>query len=178
MPDRVVSGNHIVLLGLMGSGKTTIGSRLAAQLDRPLIDSDDLVRSTMGRTASQIVAADGLAALHEIEAKVLLDSLDRQDGAVIAAAASVVESPDCRRALANHTCLWFDADAATLATRQMRADHRRPLGDPPEELAELKRRRHPLYAELAAIRIDTAATGRDEALAVALEAAGSRSHPT
>jgi len=175
MPDTASPepGQHIVLLGLMGSGKTTIGVRLAANLNRPLIDSDDVVRSMTGRAAAQLVADDGVAALHALEAKILIDSLNRQDPAVIAAAASVIESPECRAALANHTCLWFDADAATLAARQKRAAHRRPFGDPPAALAELKRRRDPRYAQLAVRRIDTAAIDPDGALAAALEALGS-----
>ena len=164
---------HIVLLGMMGSGKTTIGTRLATQLERPFIDSDDVLRSTTGREAARIARENGVEALHAIEAELLLESLGATRPAVIAAAASVVESEPCRRSLAHHTCVWFDADAATLTGRQPRADHRRELANTEEALGALKHRRDPFYGELACVRIDTAATDADGALAAALEATAS-----
>jgi len=172
MPDPAVPGKHIVLLGLMGSGKTTIGAGLAEHLRLLFIDSDDVLRSSTGRNAAEIGADDGVDALHAIEAETLLSCLGRHGSSVIAAAASVIESPECRAALADHTCLWFDADAATLAVRQKRAGHRRELDDTEAELAALKRRRDPFYAALALVRIDTAATDPDGALTAALEASG------
>lgn len=161
----------------MGAGKSTIGVLLAEHLDQPFYDSDDLLAKATGRTAAQIADDEGLAALHAIEARVVLEALDRQEPAVIAVAASVVEDKAVRAVLARHTCLWFDADAATLAARQERGDHRRSLGDPSAALGELKRHRDPVYAELALVRIDTAITDPDAALAAALGAAGSRSRP-
>jgi shikimate kinase len=168
-----VPGKHIVLLGMIGVGKTTIGAGLAAHLDLPFIDSDDVLRPSTGRNAAEIAADDGVDALHAIEGETLLSCLGRHGSSVIAAAASVIESPRCRAALADHTCLWFDADAATLAARQKRAEHRRELDDTEAELAALKRRRDPLYASLALVRVDTAATDPDGALAAAREALGS-----
>jgi shikimate kinase len=167
---REASGVHIVLLGMMGSGKTTIGTRLAARIERPFIDSDDVLRSTAGRDAARIAREDGVEALHAAEAELLLDILRGNRPAVIAAAASAVESEPCRRALAHHTCIWFDADPATLASRQHRADHRRTLPNAGDGLAALKPHRDPFYDALALVRIDTAATDPDEALLAALEA--------
>ncbi len=155
---------------MMGSGKTTIGIRLAARLDRPFVDSDAVLRSTTGRDAAHIAAQNGIAALHAAEAELLLDVLHQKGRVVVAAAASVVESEQCRRTLAEHTCVWLDADAATLASRHHRAEHRRELTDAEEELAAQKRERDPWFAELSALRIDTAVTKPDGALAAALEA--------
>ena len=161
----------------MGAGKTTIGVLLAAQLARQYLDSDDLLTNAQGRTAARIAAEDGLTALHAIEARVALEALGQQDPAVIAAAASVVENEEVRAALAKHSCLWFDADAATLAARHERASHRRALDEPSATLRELKRRRDPVYSELALARIDTATTRPEEALATALATLGSRARP-
>lgn len=168
--NRDASGVHIVLLGMMGSGKTTIGTRLAIQLERPFVDSDDVLRSTTGRDAAQIAREEGVEALHAIKAEQLLDSLGATRPAVIAAAASAIESELCRAALLHHTCIWFDADPATLASRQHRADHRRTLLNE-GGMAALKRGRDPVYAALASARIDTAATSPDRALSAALSAA-------
>ena len=173
MRDPAVPSNHIVLLGLMGAGKTTTGAGLAEHLRIPFIDSDDVLRFSTGRNAAETADGDGVDALHAIEAETLLSCLGRHGSSVIAAAASVIESPRCRAALADHICVWFDADAATLAARQKRAEHRRDLDDAEAELAALKRRRDPFYAALALVRIDTAATDADGALTEALEALGS-----
>ena len=86
--NREASGGHIVLLGMMGSGKTTIGTRLATHLERPFIDSDEVLLSTTGREAARIAGEDGVEALHAIEAELLLDSLGVTRPAVIAAASS------------------------------------------------------------------------------------------
>ena len=161
----------------MGAGKTTIGVLLAAQLDRQYLDSDDLLTNSQGRTAARIAAEDGITALHAIEAQVTREALTRQDPAVIAAAASVVENEEVRAALAKHTCLWLDADAATLAARHERANHRRSLDEPSATFSEMKRRRDPVYSELALARIDTATTRPEEALANALATLKSRARP-
>lgn len=156
---------------MMGSGKTTIGTRLATHLERPFIDSDEVLRSTTGREAARIAREDGVEALHAIEAELLLDSLGVTRPAVIAAASSAIESELCRAALLHHTCIWFDADPATLASRQHRADHRRTLPNAEDDIAALKRRRDPVYDALASTRIDTAAVDPDRALLAALRAA-------
>jgi len=169
--NREASGVHIVLLGMMGSGKTTIGTRLATQLERPFIDSDDVLRSTTGREAARIARENGVEALHAIEAELLLESLGATRPAVIAAASSAIESELCRAALLHHTCIWFDADPATLASRQHRADHRRTLPNAEADMAALKDRRDPVYGALASARIDTAVVDPDRALLAALSAA-------
>ena len=179
MPDRQGRSliTHIVLLGLMGSGKTTIGRQLAARLQRPFFDSDDGIRSAVGQDAAEVAAADGVSALHAIEAKLLLDTLQHPQPAVIAAAASVVEDAACRAALAPHTCVWLDTDVATLAERQAGAGHRRALEDTMAELLDMKQRREPHCAGLAAIRIDTTKTDPAKALALTLAALESPDPP-
>jgi shikimate kinase len=65
---------HVVLLGLMGAGKTSIGRLVAARLDRELVDGDVVLDTiTGGRTAADFAAAEGIDALHEKEARIALD---------------------------------------------------------------------------------------------------------
>ena len=90
---------HILLVGLMGAGKTTIGRELAGRLGRPFLDSDAQLAALGGRTAREIAAADGIERLHELEATALLAALDEPVPSVIAAAASVIEDPASRAAL-------------------------------------------------------------------------------
>ena len=78
-----MSRPHVVLVGMMGAGKSTVGARLARRLDRPFLDSDELVEAQTGRTVAEIFAADGEAAFRAIETSVLVEMLENEVPAVI-----------------------------------------------------------------------------------------------
>ncbi len=66
---------HIVLIGMMGVGKSTVGRRVAKELSRPFVDSDDEVVARTGRAVAEIFATDGESAFRDIEAEVMADLL-------------------------------------------------------------------------------------------------------
>lgn len=143
---------HIVLLGPMGGGKTTIGKALAEDLGVPFADSDDLVADGTGSPSADVAAAMGVAELHRIEREVLLAALDSPPPTVIAAAASVVDDEKVRAALQRHDCVWVDADPATRARRLRGESHRRTLA--PDEQRLLDERRRPYLDDLALVAVD------------------------
>ena len=121
---------HVVLLGLLGSGKTSIGTRVAERLGRPLIDGDVvLAERTGGRTAADIADEAGIDALHELEADIALEALATSEPAVVGPAASVLEVDAALAALAGHTVVWFTAPASYLAERAVKKTHRPLLAD-------------------------------------------------
>lgn len=128
--SEAVPFRHIVLVGLMGAGKTTVGKRLARDLGVRFVDGDAALRAATGRDAATIAAADGVPALVALEARVLLEALAAPGPSVVAAAASVVDDPGCRRALrgAGVAVVHLRARPRTLAARHATAAHRRPLG--------------------------------------------------
>jgi shikimate kinase len=148
---------HIVLVGLMGTGKTTVGSILAQRLGCALVDSDALVEAREGRTVRDIWRADGEAAYRVMETAALRDGLASDEPAVIAAAGGVVLSAENRRLLAESgACVvWLQADASVLLER-VRAQPHRPLldDDPAGTLARMARDRGALYAEVAQHALD------------------------
>ena len=81
---------HVVLVGLMGSGKTTVGRRLAARLGRDFIDADDALAEITDRTIAEIFATDGEDAFRAIEADVLEELLEHHQPTVIASGGGVV----------------------------------------------------------------------------------------
>ena len=101
----------------MGSGKSTIGRRVAAALSRPFVDNDARLEQRSGVTAAVVSERDGVAELHRIEADVLLDALASQEPSVIAAAASTIEDARVRDALRDARVVWLRADPAVLAAR-------------------------------------------------------------
>ncbi len=153
---RLVS-RHLVLVGLMGSGKTTVGRPLAARLGRPFVDNDDVLERRAGIAARDIEAAEGWGALHRAEADVLRDALRTAAPAVIAAAAAAVLEPGMPALLQPHDVVYLCAGADDLADRvtSAPADHR-PFGgrDPRAVLREQFDARDSRYRALATIVVD------------------------
>ena len=143
---------HIVVVGLMGAGKSTTGSALAESLGFPFVDSDADITTLTGRSGLEIADAEGVPALHRLEAAVLLGALAGQQPKVIAAAASVVEDKTVRAALARRaTVIRLVVPEAETLARQRTGDHRRPMSA--EELAALAARREPLFAEIEDLQL-------------------------
>ena len=117
---------HVLLVGEMGVGKTTVGTRLAARLGRDFLDSDAVIEESFGQTGAEIAGEDGVARLHVIELETFLDMADRDEEAVIAPAASVVDDERGRDRLAEQFTVWLIADPAVTAERSRRQGHRRP----------------------------------------------------
>lgn len=151
-------GRHLVLVGLMGTGKTTTARRLANRLARPLVDSDALIEAKTGRTVREIFATDGEPAFRSLETAALVDALAASEPSVIAAAGGVVKSAENRRALlaADAYVVWLDADIGVLVGRATRGTHRPLLDDDPAAmLSTMAADRRDWYDEVADVRIDT-----------------------
>ena len=158
----------------MGAGKSEVGRRLATRLGRPWRDSDRDIEAKTGLTVRELRERDGVDAMHALEAEHLLDMLADPEPSVISAAASTVEVPACREALAAHDVrtVWLRATPEVLARRFASRDHHRPeFGDSPLQfLTEQAGRRDPLFASLDPVAIDVDAIRPREAVTRALEA--------
>lgn len=176
MPRETRDPRHVVVVGLMGSGKTVVGRRLAALLDRPWRDSDRDIEAATGLTVRELRDRDGVDSMHALEARQLLDALAAPEPSVISAAASTVEVPECRAALTapEVAVVWLRASPATLAKRFATKDRHRPeFGSSPESfLTEQAERRNPLFASLNPIVVEVDRIRPNEAAARALEALG------
>jgi shikimate kinase len=161
-----VDAGHIVIVGLMGSGKTTIGRALAAALGRPFVDSDVELARRSGRTARAIADAEGIDGLHRQEAAALLSALARPEPSVVAAASSTIEDPACRRALAagDVRVVYLRADPATLAERVHAERHRPRQLTSTEELAQQAKARGPLFEGVADLVVDIGVRTPEEVL--------------
>ncbi|HEY4332704.1 MAG TPA: shikimate kinase [Ilumatobacteraceae bacterium] len=148
----IVADRHLVLVGMMGSGKTTAGRLLAQRLQRPFLDSDAMIEEAQGRTVREIFATDGEDTFRVIETQVLQTALASREWAVIAAAGGVVLRSENRVALraAGARVVWLRADPAVLAERVKGGPHRPLLdADPEGTLQRMYADRADLYREVA-----------------------------
>ena len=161
---------HIALVGPMGSGKSTIARQVADHLGTAFVDNDVALEHRVGADAASYAATHGRAALHEVEAALLLEALLGTEPSVMATAASIIEDAACRRALAEHAItIWLHGDVADLARRAERGEHRPLADDVAGELARLGRRRDALYAEAADLAVDVTANSSAATVAAILD---------
>ncbi len=148
----IAADQHVVLVGMMGAGKSTVGRALAERMHRPLVDTDQLVEASAGRSVRQIFAAEGEAAFRARESAALTEALGSARPVVIAAAGGVVLSEANRAALAasGARVVWLCATPALVARRTARGSHRPLLdGDRHGTLARMFAEREPLYRQVA-----------------------------
>jgi shikimate kinase len=145
-----------VLIGLPGSGKSTIGRRLAKALGVVLLDTDTAIEQTTGRTIADIFAADGEQEFRRIEEEVVREALGSHDG-VLSLGGGAITSPGVREALSGHTVIYLEISASE-GVRRTGGNTVRPLlagGDRAEKFRALMSERVPLYRRTATIRVNT-----------------------
>lgn len=145
-----------VLIGLPGSGKSTIGKRLAKSLGVALLDTDAAIEQTTGRSIADIFSNDGEAEFRRIEEEVVRDALGSHDG-VLSLGGGAITSPGVREALSGHTVIYLEISAAE-GVRRTGGATVRPLlagGDRAEKFRALMSQRVPLYRRAATIRVNT-----------------------
>ncbi|MDQ6995911.1 MAG: shikimate kinase [Mariprofundus sp.] len=154
-----------ILVGLMGSGKSSIGRRLAAYMDLPLIDLDDYIVEQAGRLIPDIFAQDGELAFRQMETNALRDVIDKH--AVIATGGGIVMTDENRQLLTSHPpVIWLKARPEFLADR-IDGDSNRPLiaaGDTLKKLQRLAALRYPLYKQCADFTLPRGDMKKAEAL--------------
>jgi len=174
-PGPAVAVGPVVLVGMMATGKTTIGRRVATALGRQLYDSDEMIQRRTGRTVAELWEQGGEPAFRTLETQVLAEALRAEPPGVVAAAGGVVLAAVNRDELARVSerggvVVWLRADPAVLAGRVQPGDHRPLLSsDPAGTLRRLAAERETLYAEVADRHLDVGRLSATEATTAILD---------
>ena len=143
----------------MGSGKTTVGKRIAQELGYPFVDSDDVVVSVAGKSVREIFAQDGEAAFRQYETDAIKSVLvGRQTSVVLATGGGAIISSENRSLISEQASnvVWLDASVEDLVVRTKQSAARPLLdGDAAATLQSLSSQRSAWYEEVATVRIDT-----------------------
>jgi shikimate kinase len=145
--DRL-GARSIVLVGMMGAGKSSIGRRLASRLNIPFVDADTEIERAAGMSIADIFARHGEADFRSGEARVIARLLDGGPQ-VLATGGGAVMNADTRAAIkAKGVSIWLTAEVDVLMRRIHKRKHERPMlqaADPAARLRELLAQREPVY---------------------------------
>jgi shikimate kinase len=147
----------IVLVGLMGAGKSSIGRRLAQRYGLPFVDADKEIEAAAGCTIEEIFERLGEQAFRDGERRVILRLLDDPPHVLATGGGAFIDPQIRERIKQGCISVWLHADLELLVRRVSRRSNRPLLkrGSPRDVLAALIERRYPIYAE-ADIRVDSA----------------------
>jgi shikimate kinase len=141
---------HVVLVGLPGAGKTSVGRRLAKEMHRPFADADEQLELTAGSTIPRYFADHGEAAFRQLETEVMAELLGRSFPLVVAAGGGAIIRDETRSLLTEHAVVVWLRGSVDFLVGRTDPTHRPLLAeDPTNAYARLAAERSDLYADVA-----------------------------
>jgi shikimate kinase len=162
-PPAAVLTRSVVLVGLMGAGKTSVGRLLAARIGLEFVDADAEIETAAGSTIEEIFAHEGEAVFRSGERRVIARLLTGPPRVIATGGGAFMDAETRAEVRAHAVSVWLRADLDTLVRRTARRGGRPLLaeGDPRDILARLMAERYPVYGE-ADITVDTGEEGADK----------------
>jgi shikimate kinase len=156
--------SNIVLIGFMGSGKSTVGKVLAPRLSKKFVDLDHMIVERAGRSIPEIFATDGEAAFRQLESQVLADVLANANQVISTGGGAVLAEANRQLMRENGLVVWLRTDVDVLIQR-MQYDTTRPLlqGDAKANITRILEERRDAY-NFATLEIDTGRLTVEEAV--------------
>ena len=172
-PAQAWTGRPIVLVGLMGVGKSTVGRRLAQRLRLPFVDADSEIETAAGMTIAEIFERFGEPYFRDGERRVLQRLIDGSPKVIATGGGAFINADTRGLILREATAVWLEASTAVLAERVKRRDTRPLLRNrnAHDVLVELAAVRNPIYA-LAPIHVASQKAPHEATVAAILKAIG------
>lgn len=172
LPDDLTAGQvvikqHIIIVGFMGTGKTTVARELGQRLDCPVIDLDEVITLHEGRSPNEIILEDSESGFRQVETQTLRTVLGEDAALVIAVGGGAWTVPENRKLITARGAftVWLDAPFELCWERIQAASEARPLAPSREDAESLYNQRYPLY-ELADLKVEVADGERPEEIAM------------
>jgi shikimate kinase len=148
LPEGLNIDRPVVLVGMMGVGKTSIGKRLAARLSLGFVDADEEIETAAGMSIAEIFEKFGEPYFRDGERRVISRLIDGTPKVIATGGGAFINEETRKLILERALSIWLDADIRVLAERVARRSHRPLLRDrdPVEALTELGKIRNPIYA--------------------------------
>ncbi len=148
---------NLFLVGLPGSGKSTLGRQLARRLGKPFVDADTELERRLGVTIPTIFEIEGEAAFRDREEASIAELVVRTGVVLATGGGAVIRAANRERLKANGTVVYLHAEPTTLRERTRKSRHRPLLNtaDPLARLVELYAQRDPLYREVADLVLES-----------------------
>lgn len=145
----LLEGRHLVLVGLMGAGKTSVGKRLAQRLHLPFIDSDHAIEEAAHMSIPEIFQLKGETEFRAGERRVIARLLSEQQRVIATGGGAYLDAETRQRIREKGVCLWLRAELPVLMKRVARRQDRPLLQntDPEATMRTLMEKRYPIYAE-------------------------------
>lgn len=171
LPTELSPERSIVLVGLMGAGKSTVGRRLARRLALPFVDSDEEIERAADHEIKEIFDRFGEASFRDGERRVLRRLIAGERKVIATGGGAFMDSETRALILDRCIAIWLEAELETLAERVARRGHRPLLAgkDPLPFLRDLAEARNPVYAE-AHLRVRSEAGPHDRTVERIVEA--------
>jgi shikimate kinase len=148
LAKQLLGNNPIVLVGLMGAGKTSVGRRLAEKLDIPFVDADHEIETAAGKSIAEIFSDHGEDYFREGERRVIARLLENGKQVLATGGGAYMNEETRKRIKANGISIWLKADLELLLKRVSKRNDRPLLRENPEAVMKnLIEKRYPTYAE-------------------------------
>jgi shikimate kinase len=165
-------GPHLILIGFMGSGKTSIGRGLSYKLRRAFHDTDRMIEEREGMSISEIFAAKGESAFRQMETEVLREIRDDRIGRIYSLGGGTPVRMENQPLIKKCGTVCYLRITAEEVYERLKGDTTRPLlqcEDPLSRIRELIAKRGPAYERCADIVVDTGSISRDQVMEAVLE---------
>ena len=142
------SDKNIVLIGMMGSGKSSIGNLVSKKLNIPFIDIDHLIEEFMGMSISEIFENNGENFFRNLEEKITLKSLNNKKSVIALGGGGFINKKIRKDVLSNHFSFWLDWEE-TILLKRIRDSKKRPLAfkSTDKEIKEIIKKRKKIYSK-------------------------------